>query len=83
MLSSALLKWNVVPPAFDLKDDIIEGSLNTTNFVYYTGHLFGHLNNTIKKLANSMDVTQYKWYCSAFNDCLILEYLILKYRKKL
>ncbi len=82
ILSSTLLKWNIAPPNLELGGDVASGSLNTTDFVYYTGHLFSHLNNSIKKIANVMDATQYKWYCSGFNDCLALEYLILKHRKR-
>ena len=83
LLASSLYKWNKNCPNIELDSTVASGSLNTTDFVYYTGHLFGHMNNTIKKIANNLNVTQYKWYCSAFNDCLILEYLILKHRKKI
>ncbi len=70
-------------PNFELSASDITGDVNNTDFVYYTGHLFGHLNNTIKAIANSMSsITQFKWYSSSFNDCLLLEYLILKHRKK-
>ncbi len=82
ILSTTLMKWYATTPNFDLNRDVVEGSLNTTDFVYYTGHLFGHLNNGIKKIANKLNITQYKWFCGAFNDCLMLEYLILKHRKK-
>ena len=82
LLASSLYKWNENCPNIELDSTVASGSLNTTDFVYYTGHLFGHMNNTIKKIANNLNITQYKWYCSAFNDCLILEYLILKHRKK-
>jgi hypothetical protein len=83
MLATTLLKWNVEPPKFEVKDELVNNNVINTDFVYYTGHLFGHLNNTIKQIANQLNVTQFKWYCSAFNDCLVLEYLILKHRKKL
>jgi hypothetical protein len=81
---TTLYKLNKPTPSFELTENDINGSLNNTDFVYYTGHLFGHLNNTIKKITNSLSsITQYKWYCASFNDCLLLEYLILKHRKKL
>jgi hypothetical protein len=79
---TTLLKLNSVAPNFELTANDVNGSINNTDFVYYTGHLFGHLNNTIKTIANSLSaVTQFKWYSSSFNDCLLLEYLILKHRK--
>lgn len=82
LLATTLLKFDIVVSHIDLDSTAINGSLNTDEFVYYTGHLFGHLNNSIKKIASNMKVTEYKWFCSAFNDCLLLEYLLLKNRKK-
>jgi hypothetical protein len=80
---STIYKLNIQAPDFELTENDVNGGLNNTDFVYYTGHLFGHLNNKIKSIANSMSsITQFKWYSSAFNDCLLLEYLILKHRKK-
>ena len=80
---STLYKLNIPAPSFELTESDVNGGLNNTDFVYYTGHLFAHLNNTIKKITNSLSsTTQFKWYCASFNDCLLLEYLILKHRKK-
>lgn len=82
LLATCLLKWNAITPEINLPVGIENGIANTTDFVYYTGHLFGHLNNnSIKKIAGKLNITQYKWYCAAYNDCLVLEYLILKYRR--
>lgn len=82
LLTTSLYKLNIKAPKIELNESVVDGSLNNTDFVYYTGHLFGHLNNTIKKVASSLNTTQFKWYCSAFNDCILIEYLILKHRKK-
>ena len=80
---TALYKLNKPAPSFELTATDVNGGLNNTDFVYYTGHLFAHLNNTIKKITNSLSsTTQFKWYSASFNDCLLLEYLILKHRKK-
>ncbi len=82
LLATTLLKLGISTNEFTLDSTIANGSLNTDEFIYYTGHLFGHLNNTIKKVASNMKATEYKWFCSAFNDCLLLEYLVLKNRKE-
>ncbi len=80
---TTLRKLNIQAPSLELNESDVNGGLNNTDFVYYTGHLFAHLNNTIKKITNSLSsTTQFKWYCASFNDCLLLEYLILKHRKK-
>lgn len=81
MLATSLHKLNATAPNIEVTDAMANGSLNNTDFVYYTGHLFGHLNNSIKAIASNLNATHFKWYCSAFNDCLLLEYLILKHRK--
>ncbi len=82
LIASSLYKWNAKPTNIEITKEMVEGSLNTTDFVYYNGHLFAHLNNFIKNITSKLNATHFKWYSSAFNDCLILEYLILKHRKK-
>ena len=83
ILQTCLLKWNddvvlTKQPEIHQLDD-----LYTTEFVYYTGHLFAHLNYSVKTIANQLPITQFKWFSSAFNDCLLLENLVLKYRRNL
>ncbi len=82
LLLNTLYKMNASVPDYELSyDDVVGGTYNT-DFVYYTGHLFGHLNNSIKTVSQKLSsITQFKWYSSAFNDCLLLEYLILKHRR--
>lgn len=82
LLQNSILKWGVDEKTLELPSESVNGIYNTTDFVYYTGHLFGHLNKTIRSLANKLSITQFKWYSASFNDCLLLENLILKYRKK-
>lgn len=81
LLATSLLKCNVNSDLVQVTIPQNFESLNTTDFIYYTGHLFAHLNNSIKSIANATNATQYKWFSSAYNNCLLLEYLILKYRK--
>lgn len=78
LLATTLIKLGFKAPEISIDSSMVNGSLNTDEFVYYTGHLFGHLSNGIKKIASNMKATEYKWFCSAFNDCLLLEYLVLK-----
>lgn len=81
VLLNSLLKWNadITDLGFDATNALNKLYLN--DFVYYHGHLFAHLNSSIKTLASNLPQTEFKWFSSAFNDCLLLEYLILKYRK--
>lgn len=79
ILSSCLLKLNYK----NFKEiDVKTVDLSNTDFVFYTGFIFAHLHNNIKKIASKINGLQFKWYSKAFNDCLALEYLILKYRLK-
>jgi hypothetical protein len=80
--ATSLLKLNHKTTTLQLDQNVANGHLNNTQFVYYTGYLFAHLSNPIKALANATNATQFKWYCAAFNNCLLLEYLLLKNRKQ-
>ncbi len=82
ILETSLMKFGYYDSLLELDLSNIDKTLYLNEFTYYHGHLFAHLNSTIKKIANQLSFTEFKWYCSAFNDCLLLEYLILKYRKQ-
>jgi hypothetical protein len=81
IILNSLLKWKIDISAMNFTVQNAFEKLYFNDFVYYHGHLFAHLNRNIKNIANSLPQTEFKWYSSAFNDCLLLEYLILKYRK--
>lgn len=81
ILLNCLLKWNVNIKDLNFNTEEAHKYMYLNDFVYYHGHLFAHLNHTIKSLANSFPQTEFKWFSSAFNECLLLEHLILKYRK--
>ncbi len=81
ILLNTLLKWNVDIKDLNFNAESALQYLYLNDFVFYHGQLFAHLNTTIKTLANSLPQTEFKWFSSAYNDCLLLEYLILKYRK--
>lgn len=78
LIATSLLKLKSKAPVINIDEEVMHQTLNTTNFVYYTGHLFAHYNNPIKFVANLFKQTEFKWYCSAFNDCLLLEYLVMR-----
>jgi hypothetical protein len=77
LLANSLLKLR--QPLHNFKDDFIgKLNLNTTDFVFFKNYIMAHLGNVIKKIAGNTKLSQFNWFCSAFNDCLVLEYLVLK-----
>ncbi|MBS4044471.1 MAG: hypothetical protein KGZ59_11710 [Chitinophagaceae bacterium] len=82
ILQTSLLKFGAAENLFNLNEEDIHKYLYLNDFSFYHGHLFAHLNHTIKRIASNMSGTEFKWFSSAFNDALLLEYLILKHRKK-
>lgn len=77
LLATSLLKFKY--PLTNFNDDFIRKlNSNTTDFVFFKNYILAHLGNPIKRIAGSTRLSQFNWFCSAFNDCLILEYLVLK-----
>ena len=82
ILQTSLIKFGYDNSLSTLKEDELHKLLYLNEFSFYHGHLFAHLNKNIKRIASNLKATEFRWYCTAFNDALVLEYLILKHRKK-
>lgn len=77
LVATSLLKFK--QPLVNFNDDFINKlNLHTTDFVFFKNYIMAHLGNAIKKMAGNTSLSQFNWFCSAFNDCLVLEYLVLK-----
>lgn len=77
ILSSALLKWNVVLPAF-------EEELNPQYFlqqhehVFFVANLASMLPNPFNRPLARSNIGRFDYYCPAYNDVLMLENLVLR-----
>ena len=81
ILSNAILKWGYTPPDLVLPAiNEIEKSVEQNNFSFFIANLPSYFKDILKWLATRQHLGFYNYYCPAFNDALLLEYLILKTR---
>lgn len=79
ILSNAILKWGYIPPEIELpKQDEIRSKIEENDFSFFVGNVPSYLPNPARKYATVNDIWLFYHYCSAYNDALLLEYLVLK-----
>jgi hypothetical protein len=79
VLATTLLKLHATTPInINVEAILNNNNYQNTDFVFYTGHLFGHLQNAFKKTIANIAATKFNWYCNAFNTVILLEYAVLK-----
>ncbi len=74
MLSSALLKWGYKVPTFEIPTLT---TLEQNDFAFFTGNIPSYFGNTLRRYATKKGLGLYYHYCPAYNDALLLEYLVL------
>lgn len=74
IVSNALLKWdrNVVVA------DVRAGEIEKSNFPFFLGNIPSIFHRSIQKPLSKKGIGVYYHYCPAFNNVLLLEYLVLK-----
>lgn len=81
ILSSAILKWGYVPPSIALPQiNEIEKKIEKNDFSFFVGNVPSYFRDAFRKYATSKDIWLFYHYCPAYNDALLLEYLVLKNR---
>jgi hypothetical protein len=80
ILSTALLKWNVVLPEFHT--DLLSTSTQSQGFVFFVANMASMLPNPVNRFITKTNVGRFDYYCPTYNDVLILENLILRRRTK-
>ncbi len=84
MIASSILKWGGVPPEFDLsslKD--VSCAERENEFSFFIGNMPSYFSKGLKKYATKREIGFYYHYCPAFQDVLLLEYLVLKNKRML
>lgn len=78
MLNSALLKWGYQPVdlPFNSYDDLAKG-VYKNDFSFFVGNIPSYKRQPTKEILTDLKSLQYYYYCNAFNDALLLEYLVL------
>src|SRR6266487_3270935 len=79
ILSSAILKWGYRPPQFQLPaTDDMENKIEKNDFSFFVGNIPSYFHDFLRKYATNKKAGLFYHYCPAWNDALLLEYLILK-----
>jgi hypothetical protein len=79
LLSTALIKWGEKPPALLLpNENEIESSIEKNDFPFFVGNIPSYLPKTIRHIMIGLKMGVFYHYCPAYNDALLLEYLVLK-----
>ncbi|MEJ7586625.1 MAG: hypothetical protein WKI04_03575 [Ferruginibacter sp.] len=81
ILSSAIIKWGYKPPELTIPDlDQIMKKIEKNNFSFFIANLPSYFKDFLKVAATKKHLGFYNYYCPAFNDALLLEYLVLRSR---
>ena len=79
ILSSAFMKWGYIAPAFELPStDEVENKIEQNDFSFFVGNIPSYFSNTMRRFATEKKIGLFYHYCPAYNDALLLEYLVLK-----
>jgi len=81
ILNIAMLKWGYRPPDLILpaSREIVK-KVEHNNFSFFIANLPSYFKDFLKLLATKKHLGFYNYFCPAFNDALLLEYLVLKRR---
>lgn len=81
ILSTALLKWNVVLP--DFEPDLVGQPVSAQeNFVFFVANMATMLPNPVNRILTKSNIGRFDYYCQAYNDVLFLENIVLRNRTK-
>jgi len=79
ILSSAILKWGYIPPSFALPAIAdIESRIEKSDFCFFVGNIPSYFHDMFRKYATGKNIGLFYHYCPAWNDVLLLEYLVLR-----
>jgi len=79
ILSTAILKLGYIPPAFRLPTTTeVEIKIEKNDLPFFIGNVPSYFHDTFRKYATTNNIGLFYHYCPAWNDVLLLEYLVLK-----
>lgn len=77
ILSSALIKWNQQPQQLNINANDFK-NIEQNNLPFFIGNIPSYFNRSLKGKFIDLRLLMYNHYCPAWNDCLLLEDLLLK-----
>jgi hypothetical protein len=79
ILATTILKLGYSPSAFELPTmNGIESKIEKNNFSFFVGNVPSYFRDALRKYATRNNIWLFYHYCPAWNDALLLEYLVLK-----
>lgn len=76
ILSIALIKWDQQPPQLHISINDLK-NIEQNNLPFFIGNIPSYFNQPWKGKFIDLRLLMYNHYCPAWNDCLLLEYLLL------
>ena len=80
ILTITLLKWNENPPVLNLTTNDVR-DIETNDLPFFIGNIPSYFKQPWKEDFMGLRLLMYYHYCPAWNDCLLMEYLVLKQQK--
>ena len=77
ILSSSLIKWNAASDTINLQSININ-TIEKNHLPFFIGNIPSYFKRSFKGKFIDLGLLMYYHYCPAWNDCLLLEYLLLK-----
>lgn len=79
MLTTALIKWGERPPQLELpNENEIEKIIEKNDLPFFVGNIPSYLPKTVRHIMIHLKLGVFYHYCPAYNDAILLEYLVLK-----
>ncbi len=79
ILSTAILKWGYMPPKIVLPGpENIQDEIEQNDFAFFIGNIPSYLSDGLRKFLLAKNAGLFYHYCPAYNDALLLEYLVLR-----
>jgi hypothetical protein len=76
LLGTALIKWGQSPQPLQITMDDLK-SIEQNNLPFFIGNIPSYFHRSLKGKFIDLRLLMYNHYCPAWNDCLLLEYLLL------
>ena len=76
ILTSALIKWNQQPQQINISIKDLK-NIEQNNLPFFIGNIPSYFKQPWKEKFIDLRLLMYNHYCPAWNDCLLLEYLLL------
>lgn len=82
ILSSTILKLGYEPPATNIAATDIVKQIEQNDFCFFVGNVPSYFKDFSRAVATSKEIGFFYHYCPAYNNALLLEYLVLKNKEE-